>query len=482
MLRYLHERTKDLSGRFLLSLERPNPFRTWRKAPSKSLPIVEDPDLSCRNLFHPTSPSWEFSLEGISKFLELGAGITGIYGGNLRRSVRANPSAGNLHPEEIYLLLPEEGLFHYRVEDHTLELRAEFPKKLKENLRSLLPDGGFIVILTAIYWRTVWKYGIRGFRYALLDIGHLYASLKFAAHLLGWEVLPLWNISPKTMDEILGFDGSTFPTGENEYPQLMLYVLPPDSHYVSPIPANILSMFNELKFLGRPNRLSESAVELPEVTALERETQKGYYDEQPMEKTVKTSPKFGENLKAIPEKCRAADILRRRRSPFFFKNNNHLGADTVSNLVWLAHDYREEGITFKVFLQRVSGYRDGSYDAYLNLLKAGRIDRFVTRLTCNQQHCGNANINFVIVSELTLAYEIPKLYRTLHYRAGATAQIIYILAEIYGLRGNAIGCFNDDLLNIHGITDLTYLHHIALGEGNTPSNWMATPFRYGRRS
>ncbi len=471
MLKRLHERTKDLSGRFVPSPDRPDPFRTWDGAERLDLPLPPDPEVSCKHLLTPFPEPSPFTLESVSKFLELGAGITGIYG-DIYRTVRANPSAGNLHPEETYLLLRDGSLYHYNVKDHSLSLRG----RLKP-LDGLLPEGGFFVIITAIYWRTLWKYGVRGFRYSLLDVGHLYGTLKAAGHVLGWRVIPLWNSSPDTLERILGFDRVAFAEGEEEYPQLALAVVPPSGHYPVALPPDLTE---GAEFYGEPNRLSPDAVVFEDVVALERETRKGYVEELRTERAASV-PHIDRLKDRIPEDCDAASVIRGRRSPFVYREDNYLSKDTLMDMVSLAHELREDGVTFKVFAQRVLDVKDGAYDPYLNPLKVGRVKDFLVKLTCNQKHCGNANLNFVIVSNLDLSYEVPKLYRTVHYRAGALGQLLYLLGEIYGLNGNAIGCFNDDLLAIYGITDLSYVHHVSIGKGDPPQSWMAKPFRYGRK-
>jgi len=417
MLRDLHERTKDLSGRFVPSPDRPDPFRVWEGTENILLPLTDDPDLPCRYIFQPVPDPSPFTLESISKFLELGAGITGIYG-DIYRTVRANPSAGNLHPEETYVLLRDGSLYHYNVKEHALSLRGRL-----RSLDTLLPDGGFFVITTAIYWRTLWKYGVRGFRYALLDIGHLYGSFKASGHLMGWRVMPLWNASPGTLERILGFDKVRFPDGEEEYAQLAMAVVPPLSTYPSTLPQDLPE---GAEFYGEPNRLSPDAVVFDDVLALEKETRKGYVEEMEMLRSPAV-PHIDRLRDLIPEDCK--------------------------------------------FAQRVLDTKDGAYDPYLNPLKLGRIRDFLVKLTCNQKHCGDANLNFVIVSDLDLAYEVPKLYRTIHYRAGALGQLFYFLAEVFSLNGNAIGCFNDDLLAVYGITDLSYIHHVSVGVGNPPESW-----------
>src|SRR6267378_1692764 len=79
----------------------------------------------------------------LSRFFEYSLAILAWKeAGEVRWALRTNPSSGNLHPTEGYLLideipglLPIPGLYHYTAKEHALELRAELPK---ESFTSLL--------------------------------------------------------------------------------------------------------------------------------------------------------------------------------------------------------------------------------------------------------------------------------------------------------------------------------------------------------
>ena len=100
------------------------------------------------------------------------------YGGE-RWALRVNPSSGNLHPTEGYLICgPVPGLTetpmvaHYAPREHALEVRATFPLDVWQALTAdLLPDA-ILVGLTSIHWREAWKYGQRAYRYCQHDVGH----------------------------------------------------------------------------------------------------------------------------------------------------------------------------------------------------------------------------------------------------------------------------------------------------------------------
>jgi hypothetical protein len=181
---HYHNQTKHHFFRYARSLghldwaNQPNPFRRFANAPFFPLPLLK-PDQE------PLSPPYEaihrhgavppqpVTLVTLSRFLELALGITAWkQAGETRWALRSNPSSGNLHPTEGYLLLPPmqgfagtHGLYHYAPHDHGLELRAELPKAETSRLLGMFPAGACLLAFTSIIWREAWKYGERAFRW-----------------------------------------------------------------------------------------------------------------------------------------------------------------------------------------------------------------------------------------------------------------------------------------------------------------------------
>src|SRR5205814_7959771 len=76
-----------------------------------------------------------------------------------RWSLRVNPSSGNLHPTEAYVIcgaLPgladRPAVYHYAVDAHALELRCVFDQGAWERAFAGRPDV-LLVALTSIHWR-----------------------------------------------------------------------------------------------------------------------------------------------------------------------------------------------------------------------------------------------------------------------------------------------------------------------------------------
>jgi len=94
---------------------------------------------------------------------------------------RMYPSAGARYPLEIYVVILNskeipEGIYHYNVKWNTLELleKGDFKQIITEaTQQKWVRNSAMVIIITAIFERTVIKYGIRGWRYILLDAGHL---------------------------------------------------------------------------------------------------------------------------------------------------------------------------------------------------------------------------------------------------------------------------------------------------------------------
>ena len=124
--------------------------------------------------------------------------------GHSRWALRVNPSSGNLHPTEAYVV-HDGRTFHYAPREHALEERCVFDR---EEWRRVMgtPDGAFLVALTSIHWREAWKYGERAFRYCQHDVGHALGALRLAGAMLGWHVTLLTDWSDRDLGRLLGVD------------------------------------------------------------------------------------------------------------------------------------------------------------------------------------------------------------------------------------------------------------------------------------
>lgn len=249
-----HQQTKHRFSRFARAPDcmdwanQPDPYRRYEGSPLVSLPRLTLDDT-------PLSPRYEDLYLGadaagagldahtISRFFEWSLAISAWkQAGEVRWGLRVNPSSGNLHPTEAYLLIDEipglgqpAGLYHYAVREHALELRAEMPHGGLGLLRQGFPPGAFFLGLASVHWRETWKYGERAFRYCQHDVGHAIGSVRIAARSLGWRMLLLDGAADDTVAALLGLDrAQDFAGAEREHPDGLAVVWPaaPSGHPV----------------------------------------------------------------------------------------------------------------------------------------------------------------------------------------------------------------------------------------------------------
>ncbi|MFM8332055.1 MAG: SagB/ThcOx family dehydrogenase, partial [Candidatus Methylumidiphilus sp.] len=227
-VRAYHQRSKHAFGRYAASPgfldweTQPDPFRRFAGAPQTVLPLRADAcPVAYADLFaRPIAPAAR-DVAGVGLLLELSFGLAAWkqYGGD-RWALRCNPSSGNLHPTEAYVVASgvaglADGAHHYLSHDHVLEQRGQFTP----------PTPGLLVALSSIHWREAWKYGERAFRYCQHDIGHGLGALGYAAALLGWRLRVLDGCGDGDIAAVLGLEREAdFAGAEREAPDLLCWI------------------------------------------------------------------------------------------------------------------------------------------------------------------------------------------------------------------------------------------------------------------
>ena len=129
---------------------------------------------------------------------------------------RAAPSAGALYPLEVFVYADNvqdlsTGLYHYN--PLSFQMSCCVNGDLSDELRSALVDGRVVedqsvmIFLVAFFEKTIFKYGDRGYRFILLEAGHIAQNLNLAATALGFGTLNIGGFYDRSMDELLRVDG-----------------------------------------------------------------------------------------------------------------------------------------------------------------------------------------------------------------------------------------------------------------------------------
>ncbi|MDI6704353.1 MAG: SagB/ThcOx family dehydrogenase, partial [bacterium] len=153
------------------------------------------------------------SIKELSQLLFASQGITGYYG---NQPLRAAPSAGALYPFEIYLIVNQvegidRGIYHYSVLDHSLELVKLGDYRSKSTKCCLNQDvvgkSAVTFVLTAIFRRTTYKYGERGYRYVYIEAGHISQNISLQAVSLGLGSVCIGAFYDDKLNNLLEIDG-----------------------------------------------------------------------------------------------------------------------------------------------------------------------------------------------------------------------------------------------------------------------------------
>ncbi|MEK6443848.1 SagB family peptide dehydrogenase [Pseudonocardia sp. T1-2H] len=140
--------------------------------------------------------------------------------GPFPRAFRSVPSGGALYPLEMYVHaaavvgLPA-GLFHYEPVRHVLRLLREEPAPAFES--ALVQPGiaraaAATIFITAIFYRSTFKYGDRGYRFVLLEAGHVGQNIDLIAAALGFAAVNVGGYFDRDVDAYLDLDGLNHST------------------------------------------------------------------------------------------------------------------------------------------------------------------------------------------------------------------------------------------------------------------------------
>jgi len=131
--------------------------------------------------------------------------------------LRSAPSAGGLYPAEVYLisrgtpLLPA-GLFNYQPRTHSLIhfWENDVWNKLQVSCfwHPVLENTQLAVIVTAVFFRSAWRYQDRGYRRIHLDIGHILGNLELAAAMTDFRPHLIGSFMDEAVNQLLYLEPS----------------------------------------------------------------------------------------------------------------------------------------------------------------------------------------------------------------------------------------------------------------------------------
>ncbi|UVT16920.1 MAG: SagB/ThcOx family dehydrogenase [Nitrospira sp.] len=473
---HYHIRTKHHFNRYARSLghldwaNQPDPFRRFEGAPLIPLPVLK-PDEG------PLSPAYEaiyeqgavpcqpVNVRTLSRFFEFALALSAWKkAGESEWALRSNPSSGNLHPTEGYVVLPRiegldltPGLYHYAPREHGLEFRAEWRADLMERLLASFPPNAFLFGLTSVHWREAWKYGERAFRYCNHDVGHAIGTARIAATTLGWNMVLLDGLNQDTVAMLLGTDRQEdFEKAEAEHPDCLAVVWPPENvkreHSEMPLFLDVAIVKNlaGATWHGKANTLSrEHGVHWDIIDEAAEASWKRQSENPIITLPVTPMPPI-DTIHASHETndvgITAGQIIRQRRSAVAFDGKTSISAATFFRMMqrvmpraerpqlerpmpWDAWPH-DPAIHLMIFVHRVDGLTPGLYflvrditklsfiqqatnaeliwtiapecpaDLPLYWLLEGDAKKLAAQVSCHQDIAGDSAFSFGMLAEL----------------------------------------------------------------------------------
>ncbi len=433
---------------------------------------------------HATGPITEVEL---SRLLHYTNGVTGVlrYPG-LTYYLRAAPSAGALYPTVIYLVVNNveglgKGIYHYSVKDHGLHLLRE--GDLSDELASLcdnptlIGEASVVFVMSTIFHRTKWKYRERGYRYVLLDTGHVAGNLELAARALGLASCPIGTFVDDEANRLLGIDGLK---------EAVVYIAAVGGKGASKSTIELKKTPLPEKAQGErlPEglQISELLHRTGKVHSLQEVDDEEYRAGEVTHKSYAEAQKLSLRGEFSRRGLSLADAIRTRRSARDY-SGEPISKPQLSRLLYYAYGLLKAGtpadeqgprravcsieglypVEIYVVVNNVEGVARGIYhynvpEHSLELLKEGDYRLKISNACLGQELVGHANVAIIKTALFDRVKRYgDRGYRYVHLDAGRIGGNIYLEAISMGLGACGIGAFFDDQINemlgIDGITE-----------------------------
>jgi SagB-type dehydrogenase family enzyme len=499
-----HQRTKHqphAMARGPASLDwanQPNPFRSYEGSIQIALERQGFSDLE-DNFSRP----YPLNMKNLSKLFFESLAISGqkrSYGS--KWSLRVNPSSGNLHPTEGYLIAGpmiglegSPGVYHYAPKSHSLEFLASITLESYQSFG--LPEESLLMALTSIYWRESWKYGERAFRYCMIDLGHALAAVATAAACLGWQTALLDDAGTDDLARLIGIDNESSSKGdrsEDEHLDVLLAIYADGRMHQ--IEQDLVRMELQPQSF-RPNILSSEHVPWAGIEKVNEATKKP-----PTRDVYAGSSTFGEL-----ESTKFCRHLRKRRSAQRMDKETFMPLESFHAILEAILPGRvpfclppwRPYIHPVIFVHRVEGLDRGLYVLLRDIsqkerLQASMLDDFVWKkpsrtpddlgfyllaqgdgrlaikeASCHQDIASDGCFAAALIAEFMepLQRYGPWFYSRLYWECGLIGQAFYLASENVGFQGCGIGCFFDDMVHrMLGLSGLKYqdLYNFTVGK------------------
>ena len=484
--RAFHDATK-LS--YINLLTKPPLYKTYPGLTQIPLPEATPPGMSTLEAITgeaisdtPSAEASDLDLAAVAQLLHFSAGL--IRKKNLAAAgevhYRAAASAGALYPIELYLVCGDltglsAGVYHYAPANNALtqlregDFRGNLAAATADETLALLPA---MVVSTAVFWRSAWKYRTRGYRYCFWDNGTVLANLLATANSLGQPARVLTGFIDRDVDAVLGVDSEqeastcVVALGQAGSPR------PYAARALTDIGSGDLGFIDPIAYPDSDLLHAESRLTSAEDVTEWRGHMHG------KETTTKASLASGSLGEAV---------LQRGSTRRFARED--ISLDQLSDLLAAASatipaDFGSGLTEPYLVVNAVEGLQSGAYhlsreSGELELLKEGEFREEAGHL-CFEQALGadaSAVIYFMVDLESAMEKFGNRGYRVAQLEAGVMGGNVYIAAHSLGLGATGMTFFDDAVTAFFSphAAGKSLMFLVGLGRTATPNR--VRPFR-----
>lgn len=464
--RTTYDRAK-MTGQPLDWANQPDVFKIYPGLETISLPGTSNgPEDYLSDLLGGTlqlDPNFEMDLGKLSRVLFLTHALTAKAPyGDTDFHYRSVASAGALYPCELYVAALnvsglENGMYHHAVGLQALTVlgKGDILSKLYQGVQ--IAEGTHpvaVFFITAIFYRSAWKYKARSYRYNLLDAGHMLENLTLALKSLRVPRALYYDFDDNVVNELLGLDPKrevclavACATGRDytvnpDAPEVMLS---PDLHRAS----QVAQVEADYPAVRKIHRLSGPLVE-----TMEQPEMNDHLGLTPSQHVRLELPDKWPELMNYPEA-----VFRRRSMRNFVEGE--LRPEAFSALLKMlcsgdrsredAQSFHSNSIAVGFLAGASAGLEPGFYLLYrktgvVALVSSGSFIEQMAQVCLEQSWLANCAVHFLFMTNLKVLEQArgPRGYRHALLAAGRLGQRLYVGASSMKIGCCGIGAFYDD--------------------------------------
>lgn len=390
---------------------------------------------------------------------------------------RSAASAGALYPTEVYVALRDvkgvdNGLYHFSIPNHSLVplRKGDVPGTVPGN------ESHLTFFLTAIFFRSTWKYRARAYRYHLLDTGHVAENLFLALKALKLPFAVSYDFDDLAVNRFLGLDA---------HKEVALAIIDlPGGNGISRRDREPLPLPSEP--IVQAGRLSAKEIDYPAVREIHQAGVRSGESEgervvarTEMIHALGPSPTIRtpvETPGSWPESADYPDVVFRRRSRrnFIKKSVSREALNALLDGLCRGGEglTGDQGVAVGFLAGQVENVEPGFYlldreKKFYSLASPAELISRSTSVCLDQEWLRNAGVHFLFLANLDIVDRRwgARGYRYAMLTAGRLGERLYVAAEAMSLGCCGIGAFYDseagEMLGLNQNSSLLYL--VAVG-------------------